>query len=68
MKEKSEFVYGCKGTKFENVRGTLTGGEHHCTLEGCRGLRLAVRWPDGHMTFPCSKGMRVRADGDYEIL
>lgn len=40
--------------------GITTGGEHHCTLEGCRGLRIAVRWSSGKITFPCSKGLIVK--------
>ena len=27
-----------------------------CTLEGCKGVRIHVKWPDGHSTYPCSKG------------
>ena len=37
--------------------GRTTGGTSHCRLEGCTGLRLAVRWSDGRLTFPCTKGM-----------
>ena len=37
--------------------GKPTGGTRYCTLEGCNGLRLGVRWPDGKITFPCLKGM-----------
>ena len=40
-----------------DIAGILTGGHHRCTLEGCTGLRLATRWPDGRITFPCTKGM-----------
>ena len=37
--------------------GILTGGHRPCALDGCTGLRLATRWPDGRLTFPCTKGM-----------
>lgn len=37
--------------------GRTTGGSHFCRLEGCGGLRISVRWPDGKITYPCSKGM-----------
>ena len=40
-----------------DTAGILTGGQRPCTLEGCTGLRLATRWPDGRITFPCTKGM-----------
>lgn len=40
--------------------GVTTGGAHMCRLEGCRGMRIAVRWPGGRMTYPCTKGMSQR--------
>lgn len=27
-----------------------------CTLQGCTGMRMHVKWPDGKHTYPCSKG------------
>jgi len=39
------------------LTGKLTGGSRHCALEGCRGLRLGVRWSGGSLTWPCTKGM-----------
>lgn len=30
---------------------------HHCTMEGCTGRRICVRWQDGTVTYPCSKGI-----------
>ena len=47
--------------------GRLTGGTRRCTLEGCRGERLGVRWPDGRITWPCSEGLFIREDGQYQI-
>ena len=32
-------------------------GERACTLESCGGLCLGVRWPNGRLTWPCTKGM-----------
>ena len=29
-----------------------------CSLEGCTGRQLGVRWPDKSITWPCTKGMR----------
>lgn len=47
--------------------GRTTGTARQCQLEGCRGLRIGVRWPDGHITWPCSKGLEDTADG-FRIL
>lgn len=47
--------------------GALTGTTRHCRLEGCTGRRLGVRWPDGKITWPCSKGLILRKDGEYQI-
>jgi len=49
------------------ARGRTTGSLRSCTLEGCRGLRIGVRWPDGRLTWPCSEGM-VRRNGTLRIL
>lgn len=35
--------------------------------EGCLGTRLAVRWPGKRITYPCSAGLTVRKDGDWQI-
>ena len=48
--------------------GRLTGGTRVCRLEGCGGLRIGVRWPDGTITWPCVRGMRLRKDGQYQIV
>ena len=47
--------------------GRPTGGLHPCTLEGCRGSRVAVRWPNGQITFPCTRGMNATKRGDWRI-
>lgn len=57
---------GAKASR--KLRGVTTGGERYCTLEGCPGRRIAVRWPDGHLTWPCTKGMNRLADGCYLIM
>lgn len=28
-----------------------------CTMEGCTGHRMRVRWPNGTTTYPCTKGI-----------
>lgn len=38
-------------------RGKPTGKTRCCKLEGCSGIRIGVRWPDGKITWPCSKGI-----------
>jgi hypothetical protein len=47
--------------------GVATGKTRLCTLSGCTGLRIVVKWPDGHITWPCSKGMRKNEDGSWSI-
>lgn len=56
-------VHSRDGTKV----GVVRGRGYRCQLEGCRGLRLPVRWPDGRMTFPCTKGMTAQPDGSLKI-
>jgi hypothetical protein len=54
-------------TKGERQKcGTVTATAR-CQMEGCNGVRLYVRWRDGHQTRPCSKGCEARANGDLEI-
>ena len=45
------------------TNGSATGGGYHCQQDGCRGWRIGVRWNDGTITFPCSKGMRLYGPG-----
>ena len=37
--------------------GKATGTYRRCSMHGCTGLRIGVRWPDGRLTWPCSKGV-----------
>lgn len=37
--------------------GLTNGNWRACHMEGCKGVRLSVRWPDGRYTYPCSKGL-----------
>ena len=61
---KGTRVYNRDGEAF----GLATGGyPRHCTLEGCRGVRYGVRWPDGELTYPCSKGLIDRNDGSFQL-
>ena len=43
--------------------GVPTGSWRKCRLDGCRGVRLSVRRPDGRHTFPCTLGMLFSPDG-----
>ena len=60
-----------KGTKILSRDGhdigTATGSTHHCRMEGCLGLRVTVKWGDGKITHPCSKGMKNLPDGSMQI-
>ncbi|MEW5936010.1 MAG: hypothetical protein AB1816_20705 [Bacillota bacterium] len=50
------------------LEGAVTGRTWRCRLEGCRGVRVEVRWPDGTVTRPCSAGMREVEPGVWQIL
>lgn len=49
-----------KGSKFH---GKPTGTTFRCRLTGCTGTRVGVRWPAGHITYPCTKGMEFSPKG-----
>jgi hypothetical protein len=46
--------------------GVMTGSTRSCAMGGCTGTRIYVRWPDGHVTYPCSKGL-VPYKGGWRI-
>ena len=48
--------------------GRTTGGAYPCRLEGCLGQRVAVRWADGRVTYPCTRGMRETSNGYWAII
>jgi len=58
---------GTRTLKERLLWGVTTGGERPCTMEGCPGKRIAVRWPDGRLTWPCTKGMNRLENGSYLI-
>jgi hypothetical protein len=39
--------------------GATTGSRQACRLSGCTGIRIAVRWKDGKITYPCTKGLNA---------
>ncbi len=56
-------VYSLDG----GVAGVAKSRGYRCQMEGCRGLRLVVKWPDGQTSRPCTKGMFTRPDGELQI-
>lgn len=52
-----EQITGVCYSRDKKLKGTFTGASRACGLEGCTGSRLSVKWPDGHHTYPCSKGL-----------
>jgi hypothetical protein len=56
-------IYGRGGRN----RGVIIGATDRMCFEGCRGVRLSVRWKDGRTTYPCSKGLILRNDGAWQI-
>jgi hypothetical protein len=53
MFPKGTTIYSRDG----KLKGITTGGQRMCQLHGCTGMRIAVRWSDGKLTYPCSKGI-----------
>lgn len=47
--------------------GKATGASYLCDMAGCTGRRVVVKWSDGSITRPCSKGMLVK-DGKWHIM
>jgi len=48
--------------------GTPTGGTRRCNLTGCTGTRIAVRWEDGQLTYPCTKGLDQTDPSKWRII
>lgn len=61
MKTKEKYGDWLDAVKTVSTQdGSLTGkviSRKACTLTSCRGTRLGVRWPDGQLTWTCTKGM-----------
>jgi hypothetical protein len=60
----AKVVYSADGKR----KGRLTGAEHFCSIEGCDGIWLRVRWSDGKVTWPCTKAMFVTKDKQWQIM
>lgn len=50
-----------------SASGRKTGGTRACGLGSCVGHRIGVRWSDGTMGWPCTKGMMGRPDGSSQL-
>jgi hypothetical protein len=48
-------------------KGHTTGHTRACPLDGCRGQRWRVKWPDGQHTWPCTKGL-VKLPRGWQLL
>lgn len=57
------FVYSKDGTEV----GVNITTPYRCRMEGCLGMKMTVKWPDGKYTRPCTKGMFTRPDGNLQI-
>jgi hypothetical protein len=64
--EPQEYAIVRRPDGFE--RGQRTGGYRHCQLEGCSGIRIGIRWPDGQVTWPCTKGLIFLGNGEWQML
>ena len=49
------------------LKGIASGATHLCSMEGCNGVRVSTKWPDGKTTYPCSKGLLHRPNGVIQI-
>jgi len=56
-------IYSRDGTE----EGIVLGETSRPCFEGCCGTRLAVRWEDKRITYPCSHGIVSRPDGSEQI-
>lgn len=57
--------------KCQTRDGKVTGDVvswKYCTLEGCRGHRIGVRWPNGKLTWPCLKGVKWLSKTKVRVL
>jgi hypothetical protein len=65
--KRPALVYPMEGD-IASLPGVVIGPSTSCRARGCPGTRLPVRWPNGHITYPCTTGLRRLADGNYRVL
>jgi hypothetical protein len=54
--------------KKAEMKGRVVQGKtDSCEIEDCRGVALCVEWPDSKTTWPCTAGMFIREDGQWQI-
>ena len=56
------FVWNREGTEKGEVRG-----QRMCRMESCGHYRVAVRWPDGKLTWPCEAAILRIAPSEGRI-
>ena len=60
---KNTVIYARDGRK----SGRTTGGFRPCAMDGCGGQRLGVRWQDGRITWPCTRGLEITKSGRIKL-
>lgn len=58
--EEGQTVYGV----YEEHVGETTGGTRRCGLTSCTGRRIATRWENGNLTYPCEQGMEFDEESE----
>lgn len=46
----------------------LNEHSYRCRMEGCSGWRMSVRWSNGRLTFPCTRGCKVIGKHTLKII
>jgi hypothetical protein len=64
---QSEYVGKTILTRDASMEGKVISATRRCSMEGCLGIRLGVRWPNGRLTYPCSRGITNSPDGKLQI-
>lgn len=62
----NKLIRGRKDTEYEKEMGTVMRTSR-CTMTGCGGVRLHVKWNNGTYTYPCSKACMRLEDGNFQI-
>jgi len=48
-----DYILSQDNTKIGEIKNMKS---RPCPIEGCTGMRMHVKWPDGKSTYPCTKG------------
>lgn len=52
-----------------NMRGEIVNPMwQKCRMEGCTGWRMRVKWENGEVTCPCSKGCKTLDEHTLQIM